>query len=74
MRNDNRYISYLFPFSIPYYRKKGWEIMSDIVEFQVKDTQFPNYKEVAGQIRRVDTLDEDVLHVYENMPPMPTER
>lgn len=65
MRNDNRYISYLFPFSIPYYRKKGWEIMCDIVEFQVKDTQFPNYKEVAGQIRRVDTLDEDVLNVYE---------
>ncbi|CAM5191684.1 putative acetyltransferase OS=Ureibacillus acetophenoni OX=614649 GN=SAMN05877842_101162 PE=4 SV=1 [Ureibacillus acetophenoni] len=60
MREEGRYISYLFPFSIPYYRKKGWEIMSDIVEFQVKDTQFPNYKEVPGKIKRVDTRSEDL--------------
>ncbi|MFC7685286.1 enhanced intracellular survival protein Eis [Ureibacillus sp. GCM10028918] len=65
MREEGRYISYLFPFSIPYYRKKGWEIMSDIVEFQVKDTQFPNYAEVSGKIRRVDTRDEDLVSVYE---------
>ncbi|RHW39535.1 GNAT family N-acetyltransferase [Lysinibacillus yapensis] len=66
MRKEGRYISYLFPFSIPYYRKKGWEIMCDIVEFTVKDTQFPNYKEVSGKIKRVDTRAEDVLKVYEN--------
>ncbi|HWL25756.1 MAG TPA: GNAT family N-acetyltransferase [Ureibacillus sp.] len=65
MRNEGRYISYLFPFSIPYYRKKGWEIMSDIVEFQVKDTQFPHYKDIPGQIRRVDTRSPDLINVYE---------
>ena len=65
MREDGRYISYLFPFSIPYYRKKGWEIMCDIVEFQVKDTQFPHYTEVSGKIRRVDTRAEDLVKVYE---------
>ncbi|CAM5191248.1 putative acetyltransferase OS=Ureibacillus acetophenoni OX=614649 GN=SAMN05877842_101162 PE=4 SV=1 [Ureibacillus acetophenoni] len=65
MREEGRYISYLFPFSIPYYRKKGWEIMSDIVEFQVKDTQFPNYKEVPGKIKRVDTRSEDLISVYD---------
>ncbi|QCR31897.1 enhanced intracellular survival protein Eis [Lysinibacillus sp. SGAir0095] len=65
MRSEKRYISYLFPFSIPYYRKKGWEIMSDIVEFQVKDTQFPNYMELPGQIRRVDTRASDVVSIYE---------
>lgn len=65
MREEGRYISYLFPFSIPYYRKKGWEIMSDIVEFQVKDTQFPNYKEVPGKIKRVDTRSDDLISVYD---------
>ena len=65
MRSEQRHISYLFPFSIPYYRKKGWEIMSDIVEFQVKDTQFPHYKELPGQIRRVDTRAVDVVSIYE---------
>ncbi|KGR80112.1 GNAT family N-acetyltransferase [Ureibacillus manganicus] len=65
MRDEGRYISYLFPFSIPYYRKKGWEIMCDIVEFQVKDTQFPNYKEVPGKIRRVNTKSEHLISVYD---------
>ena len=65
MRKEKRYISYLFPFSIPYYRKKGWEIMSDIVEFQVKDTQFPHYMELPGQIRRVNTRAQDVVDIYE---------
>lgn len=65
MRQEGRYISYLFPFSIPYYRKKGWEIICDIVEFQVKDTQFPHYAEVSGKMRRVETLSEEVISVYE---------
>ena len=65
MRKEKRYISYLFPFSIPYYRKKGWEIMSDIVEFTVKDTQFPTYMSLPGQIRRVDTRAQDVVSIYE---------
>ncbi|SOC34918.1 GNAT family N-acetyltransferase [Ureibacillus acetophenoni] len=65
MRDEGRYISYLFPFSIPYYRKKGWEIICDIVEFRVKDSQFPNYKEVPGKIRRVDTKSIDLISVYD---------
>ncbi|RKJ32150.1 GNAT family N-acetyltransferase, partial [Butyricicoccus sp. 1XD8-22] len=50
---------------IPYYRKKGWEIMSDIVEFQVKDTQFPHYKQVPGKIRRVNTRHQDLVSIYD---------
>ncbi len=64
MRDEERYISYLFPYSIPYYRKKGWEIMSDIVEFQVKDTQLPHYSGLNGKIRRVDPKHEDVVTIY----------
>lgn len=64
MRNERQCISYLFPYSIPYYRKKGWEIMSDIVEFQVKDTQLPHYAGLNGKIRRVDPKHEDVVDIY----------
>mgnify|MGYP003623254581 FL=1 len=28
MRERGEWISYLYPYSIPFYRKKGWEIMS----------------------------------------------
>lgn len=64
MRDEGRYISYLFPYSIPYYRKKGWEIMSDVVEFQVKDTQLPHHLTLPGKIRRVNTRDQDVVDLY----------
>lgn len=64
MRNEGQCISYLFPYSIPYYRKRGWEIMSDIVEFQIKDTQLPRYGGLNGKIRRVDPKHEDVVTIY----------
>jgi len=64
MRNEGQCISYLFPYSIPYYRKRGWEIMSDIVEFQIKDTQLPRYRGLNGKIRRVDPKHEDVVTIY----------
>lgn len=64
MRNEGQCISYLFPYSIPYYRKRGWEIMSDIVEFQIKDTQLPRYGGLTGKIRRVDPKHEDVMTIY----------
>ena len=69
MRNEGQCISYLFPYSIPYYRKKGWEIMSDIVEFQVKDTQLPHYAGLNGNIRRVDPKHEDVVDIYARYAP-----
>lgn len=65
MRSEGKYISYLFPYSIPYYRKKGWEIMSDIVEFEIKDSQLPYYKDVPGKMRRVDIRDTAIYGVYE---------
>ncbi|KOP80271.1 GNAT family acetyltransferase [Lysinibacillus sp. FJAT-14745] len=64
MRNEGQCISYLFPYSIPYYRKRGWEIMSDIVEYQIKDTQLPRYGGLNGKIRRVDPKHEDVMTIY----------
>ncbi|WP_425328605.1 GNAT family N-acetyltransferase [Rummeliibacillus suwonensis] len=64
MKKDGYYISYLFPYSIPYYRQKGFEIMSDIVEYQIRDTQIPYYDEISGQVRRLSTSHEDIKEVY----------
>ncbi|MBK3494149.1 GNAT family N-acetyltransferase [Viridibacillus sp. YIM B01967] len=64
MREEGRYIAYLFPYSIPYYRKKGFEIMSDILEYQVKDTQLPYYRDIPGQVRRIKDDFSDLRDVY----------
>ena len=34
-------ISFLYPYSIPFYRKMGWEIVSDKITFTIRDTQLP---------------------------------
>lgn len=41
MRQNQQWISYLYPYNIPYYRRKGWEIMSNKLSFKIKDTQLP---------------------------------
>lgn len=64
MRESQQWISYLYPYSIPYYRRKGWEIMSDKLTFKIRDTQLPKNVEVAGMVERRDVDDEDVYKVY----------
>ena len=46
-------ISFLYPYSIPFYRKMGWEIVSDKLSFTVKDTQLPKARPVKGMVERV---------------------
>lgn len=65
MRNKKQYISYLYPYSIPFYRRKGWELMSDHLTFTVKDFQLPKPIEVKGYVERLDVRDEDVITVYD---------
>lgn len=64
MREKKQSISYLYPYSIPYYRRKGWEIISDKITFEVKDYQLPKNKQVAGEIGRVDIESDDVKEAY----------
>lgn len=65
MRKNKQWISYLFPYSIPYYRRKGWEIMSDKMTFKVKDTQLPKQLPVSGYVERLPIDHEDVIEVYD---------
>lgn len=47
MRKKGQYISYLYPYSIPFYRRKGWEIISDKISYEIKDFQLPKTHQVA---------------------------
>ena len=65
MREREQWISYLYPYSIPYYRRKGWEIMSDHITYTVKDSQLPKPVEVPGMVERVPIDHQDVFQTYD---------
>lgn len=65
MRERKQYISYLYPYSIPYYRRKGWEIISDMMTFEIKDDQLPKIRPVPGEIRRTPTDSQQVKDAYQ---------
>ncbi|EOL46089.1 GNAT family acetyltransferase [Enterococcus phoeniculicola] len=65
MRADKQWISYLYPYNIPYYRRKGWEIMSDKLSFKIRDTQLPKQVPVSGMVERLEVTHPDVIRVYE---------
>lgn len=66
MRLHHQWISYLYPYSVPYYRAKGWEIMSDHITFTVKDSQLPHKVEAPGFVERVGVGHQDVLQTYDH--------
>ena len=55
MQKKGQHICYLYPYSIPYYRRKGWEIVSDKITYEIKQHQLPRPCPVAGDVRRVKT-------------------
>lgn len=65
MRHNSQWISYLYPYDIPYYRRKGWEIMSDKLTFKIRDNQLPKNTAVAGTVERHPVDHEDVFVVYD---------
>ena len=65
MREEGQFISFLYPYSIPLYRKHGWEIISDKITFTIKDTQLPRKRQVEGIMERVDLKSEDLLNVHD---------
>lgn len=65
MRMKKQYISYLYPYSIPYYRRKGWEIISDKISYEIEDYQLPKTRKISGDVRRVDVESEELKRTYE---------
>ncbi len=57
-------ISLLYPYSIPLYRHKGWELVSDKMAFRVKDHQLPRKLSVPGYVRRVAHNSIDLIRLH----------
>ncbi|MGL4761985.1 MAG: GNAT family N-acetyltransferase [Sarcina sp.] len=64
MKDKEQTISYLYPYSIPYYRRKGWEIISDKIVFEIDDYQLPKNRQVSGEVQRVDINSDEVKEAY----------
>lgn len=64
MRKNGQSLSLLYPYSIPLYRNRGWEIISDKMSYRIRDIQLPRHIEVPGYVRRVswDNTDFMTLH------------
>lgn len=65
MKTKGQYICYLFPYSIPYYRRKGWEIISDKISYEIEDYQLPKNIQVDGDVRRVEVDSDELKSTYE---------
>lgn len=65
MREVRQTISFLYPYSIPFYRRMGWELASDKLTFSIKDTQLPRHRPVSGMVERVGQEHEDLRRVYQ---------
>ena len=64
MKKEGQTISVLYPYSIPFYRRKGWEIISDKMSFTIKDTQLPKTMTSKGRVERVSTDSDDQKELY----------
>ena len=67
IRENGRSLALLFPYSIPLYRKFGWEIVSNKISYKVKDTQiFPNRRKerAPGYVRRVSWDNEEFMNLH----------
>lgn len=65
MREEEQWVSFLYPYSIPFYRKMGWEIISDKMSFTLKDTQLPRFSDIPDRVERVDFEHEDLKKIHD---------
>lgn len=47
-------LSYLAPFSYPFYRRYGYEQIFEQIEYTVEPRNWPNIRAVTGRVRRLD--------------------
>ncbi len=61
MKDEGRTISFLHPFSIPFYRKFGWELYTDYIEYELTASHLPVIENSSGSVDRVER-DWTLLH------------
>lgn len=64
MREQGQSLALLYPYSIPLYRHRGWEIISDMMTWRISDTQLPQKIEVPGYVRRVQENSADLIQLH----------
>ncbi|KKO52505.1 GNAT family N-acetyltransferase [Paenibacillus sp. DMB20] len=61
MKNKGQTLSFLHPFSIPFYRKFGWELYAEYKKYTIPVKSFPPKVDVPGKVTRdvtdIPTLD-----------------
>lgn len=65
MYGRNQCISFLFPYSHPLYRHKGWEVVSDKMTFHIRDNQLPRDIDVPGRVKRVPENSSDLIALHD---------
>ncbi|UOQ49486.1 GNAT family N-acetyltransferase [Gracilibacillus caseinilyticus] len=60
MRQQQQSISYLHPFSVPFYRKYGWELTFDRTTYNIPIDSFQNDWNGQGSVRRVSKGEETI--------------
>lgn len=63
-------LSYLAPFSYPFYRRYGYEQLFDKINYQLDSRDVPNVKKTAGKMKRVtfEQAKEVIEMIYKQMP------
>lgn len=64
MRECRQPLALLYPYSIPLYRKKGWEIVSDKMSFKIRDVQLPDPRGITGYVRRVPWDNQEFMDLH----------
>lgn len=64
MHEKHQSLAILFPYSIPLYRHRGWEIISNRISYKVRDNQVPRKMSAPGYVRRVPDDSPDFMHLH----------
>ena len=64
MREKKQSFAMLFPYSIPLYRRFGYEIISNKISYTVKDRQIPAKAQAPGYVRRVGWENRDFMELH----------
>lgn len=57
MKEEGQVLAFLYPFSIPFYRKYGWELFADTETLTLEKDQLPKREKYEGTIRRMTKED-----------------
>lgn len=65
MRENGQILSFLYPFSIPFYRKYGWELFADMETITLKREQLPPRETYKGTLKRIEKDEKIIDPVYQ---------